>query len=192
MTGKMMRTKTALVLFAFLSTNYSSAFSPLHVRTTVRRPTVGHNKYNAFVLREEPRRQSTNGDYQFVENAAIPTRKHEGLNGYSFPTGVADRYHDMLDERGLFIQRIFSPRPPLVISSEENEDGWQEMRKAKPLPMWKKMAKLPFRVYNKVLARETKQEPGTLILVRHGESKWNGEYAILCLLLARVSFILFG
>jgi hypothetical protein len=180
----MMMMKTALVVFAFLSTNYSLAFSP-PTRPPQRRDVgVGnnHNNNNAFVLRVPPRRSTTNGDYngnQIVENnVAIPTRKHEGLNGYSFPTG-ADRYHDMLDERGLFIQRIFSPRSPVPViassNNEENEDGWEEMRKAKPLPMWKKMAKLPFRVYNKVVARENKQEPGTLILVRHGESKWNGE-----------------
>lgn len=186
--NKEMRAKTVLVVvFAFLSTNDSSAFSP----PQQRRVTVGNNNNNAFVLRVPPLRRSTNSDYNsntqdtidassvIIPNnrndaIPIPTRKYKGLNGYSLPNG-ADRYHDMLDQRGLFIQRIFSPRAATTIRNEENEDGWEEMRKEKPLPMWKKMAKLPFRVYNKVVAREkTNKEPGTLILVRHGESKWNG------------------
>lgn len=52
---------------------------------------------------------------------------------------------------------------------EEDEDGWKEMRKEKRPPFWRQILKK--------LAKNKRRggvvEPGTLILVRHGESLWN-------------------
>ena len=50
------------------------------------------------------------------------------------------------------------------------EDGWGDLFD-KRRPIWRKLLKFPFRVAKKVL--QATKEPGTLILVRHGESEWN-------------------
>jgi 2,3-bisphosphoglycerate-dependent phosphoglycerate mutase len=49
---------------------------------------------------------------------------------------------------------------------EEDEDGWKEMRKKKRPAIWRQVIK-------NLAQRKKKVEPGTLILVRHGESLWN-------------------
>ena len=85
------------------------------------------------------------------------------INGYS-TTG----YNDMLEERGTFFQKWFGPQVPLS-SEEDNEDGWGEMRKT-DAPLWKRALKLPVRAAQKMMARP--QQPGTLILIRHGQSEW--------------------
>lgn len=92
-------------------------------------------------------------------------------NAYSNPAGKS-RYSDALEEKGYFLSRMMSPRPLPVESKyeEENEDGWSEMRRVKA---WKKVARLPGKVFNKLFYNKPLKEPGTLILVRHGESTWN-------------------
>ena len=81
-------------------------------------------------------------------------------------------YSAALDERGYFLSRMLSPRPLPAVKQddEENEDGWSDMRRVK---RWKKVAKLPAKLFNKLIFDKPFQEPGTLILVRHGESTWN-------------------
>lgn len=51
-----------------------------------------------------------------------------------------------------------------------NEDGYADMQQHRSL--LQKALRLPFRAAKKVLSKDT-VEPGTLILVRHGESEWN-------------------
>ena len=51
----------------------------------------------------------------------------------------------------------------------EDDDGWQAMR-SRNTNLIKKALKLPGRIVSKTTKRV---EPGTLILVRHGESLWN-------------------
>ena len=72
------------------------------------------------------------------------------------------RYSNDLD-KNVFLQR-FWPR----VDREENEDGWGEMRKKKRPPLIR-MLRAPW----KALLKPKVKEPGTLILVRHGESEWN-------------------
>ena len=95
---------------------------------------------------------STNGAQQETYN----------INGYS-----TSGYHDMLEERGTIFQKLFGPRVPKAI--EDNEDGWGEMRK-KNVPLWEKAIKLPLKASKRLLSRP--QQPGTLILIRHGQSEW--------------------
>ena len=92
-------------------------------------------------------------------------------NAYSNPAGKS-RYSDALEEKGYFLSRMMSPRPLPVERKyeEENEDGWSEMRRVKA---WKKVARLPGKVFNRLFYNKPLKEPGTLILVRHGESTWN-------------------
>lgn len=81
-------------------------------------------------------------------------------------------YSASLDEKGYFLSRMLSPRPLPAVKQddEDNEDGWSDMRRVK---RWKKALKLPVKIFNKLLYDKPFQEPGTLILVRHGESTWN-------------------
>ena len=110
---------------------------------------------------DDLRDEDTTGK-QVVQNA-------QSLNN-AYKTGQKT-YSAALDEKGYFLSRIVSPRPlPVRNDDEENEDGWSDMRRVK---RWKKIAKLPARIFNKLLYDKPFQEPGTLILVRHGESTWN-------------------
>ena len=90
------------------------------------------------------------------------------VNGYSMPHGQSSRYSDMLDEKRTWIGRMFTSRPAFL---EEDEDGWGDMRRKKR-SMWVHAVRSPLKKLRK-LAYNQKVEPGTLILVRHGESTWN-------------------
>jgi 2,3-bisphosphoglycerate-dependent phosphoglycerate mutase len=84
------------------------------------------------------------------------------VNGYS---SIGGRYSNELDKRGNNIFKAVWPR----VDGEENEDGWGDMRKKKR-SLWMRMIRAPLKALGKPKANG---EPGTLILVRHGESAWN-------------------
>lgn len=99
------------------------------------------------------------------DDVPIPNGDQEGykINGYS-----TSGYHDMLEERGTLFQKLFGKHLPPKPDTEA-DDGWGEMR-VKDESLWKRVAKFPFRAATKVLSRQPK--PGTLILIRHGQSEW--------------------
>ncbi|KAL7570646.1 hypothetical protein ACA910_014920 [Epithemia clementina (nom. ined.)] len=107
-----------------------------------------------------------------------------GWNGYADHS----RYSTMLDEPAF--SRFFTPRPLQVAApstaapskiavvkdeDDEDEDGWKDMRKRQK--WWsfitKRVSNLVSGVRNVAGAPRQPTEPGTLILVRHGESTWN-------------------
>jgi 2,3-bisphosphoglycerate-dependent phosphoglycerate mutase len=92
------------------------------------------------------------------------------INGYTMPEGNS-RYSAGLRERGKPFERLLQQRFQPVKSDEEDEDGWSSMRKKKRV-WWKHILRAPYKVVKKVLEPAV-TEPGTLILVRHGESLWN-------------------
>jgi len=57
---------------------------------------------------------------------------------------------------------------------ESNEDGYSDMMKS-GRPLWRRALLLPLKVAGKLAQKVTRRlpEPGTLILIRHGESEWN-------------------
>lgn len=61
-----------------------------------------------------------------------------------------------------------------VGDDEDNEDGYAVMMK-KERPLWKRLLLVPVQISMKLGRTVTRRypEPGTLILVRHGESEWN-------------------
>lgn len=63
----------------------------------------------------------------------------------------------------------------LIEEEEEDEDGYKKMMEKERSPFWRRVLMKPFRVGYKGMLRITgaTKEPGTLILVRHGESEWN-------------------
>jgi 2,3-bisphosphoglycerate-dependent phosphoglycerate mutase len=90
---------------------------------------------------------------------AEPFSNKGEVNGYS----SIGKYSNELDKRGSFFQFMW-PR----VDGEENEDGWGDMRKKKR-SLLIRLIRVPLKALFKPQARE----PGTLILVRHGESTWN-------------------
>jgi 2,3-bisphosphoglycerate-dependent phosphoglycerate mutase len=89
-------------------------------------------------------------------------------NGYTGTGG----YDTMLDSSvGRWFLKSFR-FPSKTTDKEENEDGWQEMRKTQH-PLWRNVLRLPFKLSFRALYPKPPVEPGTLILVRHGESLWN-------------------
>ena len=102
-------------------------------------------------------------------------------NGYTMPAGNPGRYNDMLETKGNVLRRLFGQRPiaPSQETMNENndnkkddddEDGWHEMSKTtNNRSPWEKFLRFPYRAF----FPKPPQEPGTLILVRHGESVWN-------------------
>lgn len=95
-------------------------------------------------------------------------------NGYTGTEG----YNRMLDSHGSFFQTILGnkkkrdPTSSNMIDQEENEDGWKDMRK-KDRPFWTKLLRVPIKSSFRAIFPKPPTEPGTLILVRHGESTWN-------------------
>ena len=91
-------------------------------------------------------------------------------NGYSMTSGYGRFLYTKEDKSTpRWLTRIYDRRNKLKLDMDE--DGYADMQQH-PRSLWKKVLRLPFRVAKKVLSRDTK-DPGTLILVRHGESEWN-------------------
>lgn len=111
----------------------------------------------------------TNGEKSVVDAELTyfddDLRNGYNVNGYTMPAGRSTRYSAMLDEKRPFFN-MFSGRQAV---DEENEDGWGEMRKKRR--SWPR--KIARWLYKKMPTRANVVEPGTLILVRHGESVWN-------------------
>eukprot|EP00980_Cylindrotheca_fusiformis_P029767 scaffold23833_cov113-Cylindrotheca_fusiformis.AAC.1 len=91
------------------------------------------------------------------------------FNGYSMPTGKKIEYSAFLDRRPAWWQKL---RHRGDNNDEElDEDGYRDMA-GRSLPFLQRIAQVPLRVVSKTIIRKP-VEPGTLILIRHGESEWN-------------------
>jgi 2,3-bisphosphoglycerate-dependent phosphoglycerate mutase len=100
------------------------------------------------------------------------------INGYTKAKQQDDHrytYSDMLEARGTWFNKLFARRPSRPGSrgydKEENEDGWGEMRK-KRRPLVARVLRNGLKGLRSQVFSD-KVEPGTLILIRHGESVWN-------------------
>lgn len=74
--------------------------------------------------------------------------------------------------------RSLDRRKKIVPDGEEDEDGYDEVsiaRGGQKRAMWKRVLYAPFQASKKAYktVRDANKDPGTLILVRHGESEWN-------------------
>jgi 2,3-bisphosphoglycerate-dependent phosphoglycerate mutase len=104
------------------------------------------------------------------KEGAFLSSDYNSMNGYNTDL---NRYHTMLRERGTFVEALFGQRRSFVIAKrdgDENEDGWRDMRRQRR-PLWKHLLRLPISVAKNVLWKPP--QPGTLILIRHGQSVWN-------------------
>jgi 2,3-bisphosphoglycerate-dependent phosphoglycerate mutase len=104
--------------------------------------------------------------------------RNANINGYSMTSG----YSAFLDEHKL-------PAPKWVTGllrskgaggaasgntqkdNDMNEDGYADLERQRT-PPWRRAVALPLRTMRKALFKD-KRGPGTLILLRHGESEWN-------------------
>lgn len=142
-----------------LSLRYQKLGKKEYVNTfSARRDNVGaEDEVEGFVVTPEKILISNGGG-----------SKEDSWNGYAMPTGKS--YSAMLDEP--VFSRILTGRP-IKDLDDENEDGWGAMRRKKR-SFFKSLLKLPFRIHDAIVSGGVKpKEPGTLILVRHGESLWN-------------------
>ncbi len=82
-------------------------------------------------------------------------------NGYSM--SMSGNYQNSLQEKGKLLRKLFGRRPLEI----DDDDGYNSMRteSSKMITVLKSI--------NNVLFPKQRVEPGTLILVRHGESLWN-------------------
>lgn len=82
-------------------------------------------------------------------------------NGYSM--SMSGNYENSLREKGKILRKLFGRRPLDI----DDDDGYNSMRTESS-----KMITL-LRSVNNFIFPKPRVEPGTLILVRHGESLWN-------------------
>ena len=93
------------------------------------------------------------------------------FNGYSMPSGKKKVGYStsLAPSEASWWGKILSRNPG---DREMSEDGYADMQRRKR-SVFKKAAKLPLKAMQKVFSKKKTVEPGTLILVRHGESEWN-------------------
>jgi len=93
-------------------------------------------------------------------------------NGYSMTSGYS-RFLYQDKPKTSWMSRLLKKK-----NTEQNdmdEDGYADMQgrgRNRNRSLLQKTLRLPFRAAKRILSKDT-VEPGTLILVRHGESEWN-------------------
>jgi len=72
-------------------------------------------------------------------------------------------------QRQQFINRLLNKG----LTTSMDEDGYGSMMKRKNRSLTRTFMRAPFTLVKRIIFPEIAKEPGTLILVRHGESEWN-------------------
>ena len=119
----------------------------------------------------------TNGDTGEIDNTTTPTEllssspnEYFGRNGYSMTSGYS-RFLYTQEEKPNFWTKL--RRNKQKADADMNEDGYADMQqRGRNRSFFQKVLRLPFKTAKKIISKD-KREPGTLILVRHGESEWN-------------------
>ena len=129
-----------------------------------------------FVLRDQSSvendiRVMLNTDAVEVKNTPFVAVQPE-INGYSMPMGQKTvGYSAFLDgKKGPWARKRKQTASPQY-DNEMNEDGYANLQRSSTEKL-RRMIGLPFRMARQIWKGST-VEPGTLILVRHGESEWN-------------------
>lgn len=93
------------------------------------------------------------------------------INGYTMPSGQKKvGYSAFLEpKKPSWLSRL--SRKAAIYDKEMDEDGYARLQRTSSSAL-KQIARLPVNVIHNAVKRST-VEPGTLILVRHGESEWN-------------------
>ena len=167
------------------------AFSPHLMRPSTTTSTTTLLKSSSSPSSSRNENDNDNGAKPLQSDIA---KKYTEIrfNAYTNPTGDTPIYYqNSLKEKGTFMQTLFNRRRQVVAATaatsataaqqqqqqkEEDDDGYEGMRKTtdnKRRPLWKRMVRAPLKLTRDVLFPAPPVEPGTLILVRHGESLWN-------------------
>lgn len=107
---------------------------------------------------------------QLQDTDLLASNEYFGRNGYSMTSGYS-RFLYTREEKPSWWTRM--RRNKQKNRQDMNEDGYADMRqRGHNRSILQKVLRLPFKTAKRVLSKGTR-EPGTLILVRHGESEWN-------------------
>lgn len=150
----------SLVLAICLQSHLSDAFvAPLAPRCSVNSVSASTKDNKGLLSSLEDREEPINGDTASSSYTFIPRAVNEPT-GYSTDSGYS-QFLTKAQERN---------RKRLEREQEQDEDGYDAHNKQSSL--LKQIVKFPLKVAGKALVQK-RTEPGTLILVRHGESTWN-------------------
>jgi 2,3-bisphosphoglycerate-dependent phosphoglycerate mutase len=122
----------------------------------------------AFSRSKSILRVENNQKISFEDNSDINFDGGYRLNGYSMPAGQSP-YQNSLEEKGKIMQSLFGLRPSPIVLEKDDDDGYSEMVREDK----RKRALSWLRPLKTALFPKPPLEPGTLILVRHGETTWN-------------------
>eukprot|EP00531_Pseudo-nitzschia_arenysensis_P006022 CAMPEP_0116121460 /NCGR_PEP_ID=MMETSP0329-20121206/3708_1 /TAXON_ID=697910 /ORGANISM="Pseudo-nitzschia arenysensis, Strain B593" /LENGTH=860 /DNA_ID=CAMNT_0003615273 /DNA_START=116 /DNA_END=2698 /DNA_ORIENTATION=+ len=107
---------------------------------------------------------------QLQDTDLLSSNEYFGRNGYSMTSGYS-RFLYTREEKPSWWTKMRRNKQKNRL--DMNEDGYADMQqRERNRSILQKVLRLPFKTAKRVLSRST-QEPGTLILVRHGESEWN-------------------
>jgi len=122
------------------------------------------NRHDETVLHAILEEEDEENNYASMDSTISRSREDMVMNrlksGY-----VSEGYSRSLDPM------MKGTKYPLIAANEEDEDGYSKMFGTKKRKLWKKLIIHPLKFIKKL--QDKPKEPGTLILVRHGESKWN-------------------
>ena len=111
----------------------------------------------------------------------MPEMNNEIINGYSMPKDKNEPYSPFLEGRNKprWMRKLFgkqSIRARILSSTSDDkdmdEDGYGDLQRRKR-SFLKRMVRKSFESARRIVKKQRPPEPGTLILVRHGESEWN-------------------
>jgi hypothetical protein len=131
-------------------------------------PNGQSSRQNTILRATSDREQKLIGLALDVENQSPLSVVQPEINGYTMPSGQK-QYSAFLDpKKPSWLSRLLEKA---ALSDEEmNEDGYSNLQGSRSKVM--QIARLPFNLACKSI-KQSSVEPGTLILVRHGESEWN-------------------
>jgi hypothetical protein len=109
-------------------------------------------------------------DMDFDNQSPLSVVQQE-INGYTMPSGQKQvGYGAFLDQKNpSWLSRL--SKQAALSDHEMNEDGYDDLQLGSRSKIMQ-IARLPFNLARKSV-KQSRVDPGTLILVRHGESEWN-------------------
>ena len=154
---------------------YSIRYAPCPKMSTTRKWSIENtSSQDSVVVTEEEETITTDIEEEIEERETAEIKNgyttNSNVNGYSMTSG----YSRFLDQRTSprWLTKIIGKQKNIKDNSDDmDEDGYAEMSGGDKR-LRKRVMRFPIKAIKKVISKDTK-EPGTLILVRHGESEWN-------------------
>lgn len=129
-------------------------------------------KETSDVENEAPKLLTVNGEGSDTSIPQLTAMVPPEINGYSMPLGQKKKgYSAFLDGKKETWLTTLKHKTATYDNDDMNEDGYANLQRRTSEKL-KRVSGYPLRLFYKILKGST-VEPGTLILVRHGESEWN-------------------